>query len=140
MYDRIDMHTGVSVPLPVGVVEVPLLVHARAAPPGAGEGEVARGELHDAVGGGGAGCLHGAGVVKVGHLQLAVHQDELARAEVEQRDRAQRRVCQVVQQPHQTQADLQREREQGVLGKTGALVYVPLGTTPGELVIIQLLH
>jgi len=95
--------------LPVGVVEVSLLVDALTPPPAAGEGEVACGESEGAGVVGGQGRARGlvrAGVVQVGDLQLPVHQDELPGPEVQQGDRAQRGAGQEVEQPNQTHTDL----------------------------------
>ena len=116
---------------PVGVVEVAFLIHGLApALRRAGQGEVPGWELEYAVGVACARRLLHTSIVQICHLQLAVHQHKLSGAEVQQSDRAQRGVGQVVEEAAQAQADLRgRHRTahcfspgRGAWGLQGALL------------------
>lgn len=91
---------------PVGIVEVAFLIHGLAPALGrARQGEVPGWELEYAVSVACARRLLHTGVIQICHLQLPVHQHKLSGAEVQQSDRAQRGVGQVVEKPAQAQAD-----------------------------------
>ncbi len=95
---------------PVSIVEVSLFVDTLATALVAGEGEVAGRELHETVWRRrwGARRLLNTGVVQVSHFQHSPDQDELPRPEVQQGDGPERGLGQIMQQPRQTQTDLQR--------------------------------
>lgn len=91
-----------SLLLPIGVVNVPLLIESLThSPSGAGQSEVSVWELEAAVCRALTTRLLCAGVVQVCQLQLATHRDKLPRLEVQQSHGAQRRLGKEVEEPDQ---------------------------------------
>lgn len=70
---------------PVGIVEVPFLIHTLTPALGrAGQGEVPGWKLEGAVLNTSARCLLHASIIQVRHLQLPIHEHKLPRAEVKE--------------------------------------------------------
>lgn len=96
-----------SLLLPIGIVNVPLLIQALTHSLGrAGQSEISVWKLEGAV------CVHlawgllGSGVVQVCELQLTGHGDKLPGLEVQQSHGAQRRLGEEVEEPNQVQTHL----------------------------------
>lgn len=69
---------------PVGIVEIPLFIHALTPSLNrAGQGEVSRREFHEAVAVTGARALLNAGIIQICHLQLPIHNHKLPRAKIQ---------------------------------------------------------
>lgn len=100
---------NVSLFLPIGVVNVPLLVQALThSLSRARQSEISVWKLKGAVCVCLTGGLLGAGVVQVGELQLPGHGDKLPGLKVQQSHGAKGRLGQEVEEPNQVQTHLRR--------------------------------